>query len=100
MRGEESMAETKIEFLTKSSGEAEQPFRYSVGKWVDETTLVTQTVGMMPENRVWLDSTGRPISDQLRVEETWHRGADEYGVIVGGNKISHARIALIRKPTT
>ena len=27
------MAETKIELLTKSSGETEQPFRYSVGKW-------------------------------------------------------------------
>jgi len=28
---------------------------------------------MMPEERVWLDSTGRPLSDQLRVEERFHR---------------------------
>ena len=48
-------------------------YGYSAGKWVDDTTLVVQTVGMMPEDRVWLDSTGRPISDALRVEEKWHR---------------------------
>jgi hypothetical protein len=48
-------------------------YGYSVGKWVDDTTLVVQTVGMMPEDRVWLDGTGRPISDQLRVEERFHR---------------------------
>jgi len=27
----------------------------------------------MPEDRVWLDSTGRPISDQVKVTETFHR---------------------------
>jgi hypothetical protein len=48
-------------------------YGYSVGKWVDDTTLVVQTVGMMPEDRVWLDLTGRPISDQLQVEERFHR---------------------------
>jgi len=48
-------------------------FGYSVGKWVDDTTLVVETVGMMPEDRVWLDTAGRPISDQLRVEERYHR---------------------------
>jgi len=48
-------------------------YGYSVGKWVDDTTLVVQTVGMMPEDRVWLDTSGRPISDQLRVEERFHR---------------------------
>ena len=48
-------------------------YGYSVGKWVDDTTLVVQTVGMMPEDRVWLDGTGRPISDQLHVEERFHR---------------------------
>jgi hypothetical protein len=48
-------------------------YGYSVGKWVDDTTLVVQTVGTMPEDRVWLDLTGRPISDQLRVEERFHR---------------------------
>jgi len=48
-------------------------YGYSVGKWADDTTLVVQTVGMMPEDRVWLDTAGRPISDQLRVEERYHR---------------------------
>jgi|SRR5580700_420851 hypothetical protein len=48
-------------------------YGYSVGKWADDTTLVVQTTGMMPEARVWLDSTGRPLSDQLRVEERFHR---------------------------
>ena len=44
-------------------------FGYSVGKWVDDYTLEVTTVGMMPEDRVWLDNTGRPISDQARVTE-------------------------------
>jgi hypothetical protein len=48
-------------------------YGYSVGKWVDDTTLDVQTVGMMPEDRVWLDTAGRPISDALRVEERLHR---------------------------
>jgi hypothetical protein len=48
-------------------------YGYSVGKWVDDTTLVVQTTGMMGEDRVWLDTSGRPISDQLRVEERFHR---------------------------
>jgi hypothetical protein len=48
-------------------------YGYSVGKWVDDSTLVVQTVGMMPEDRVWLDLAGRPIGDALRVEERFHR---------------------------
>lgn len=48
-------------------------YGYSVGKWVDDTTLVVETTGMMGEDRVWLDTAGRPISDQLRVEERFHR---------------------------
>ena len=48
-------------------------YGYSVGKWVDDTTLVVQTIGMMPEDRVWMDITGRPISDAARVEERFHR---------------------------
>jgi hypothetical protein len=52
----------------------EQRFQgYSVGRWTDDSTLVAQTVGTMPEDRVWLDSTGRPISDQVRVTETLRR---------------------------
>jgi hypothetical protein len=46
---------------------------YSVGRWLDDTTLEVQTVGTMPEDRVWLDNTGRPISDQVRVTETIRR---------------------------
>jgi hypothetical protein len=48
-------------------------YGYSVGKWTDDNTLVVETIGTMPEDRVWLDSTGRPISDQVKVTETFHR---------------------------
>lgn len=48
-------------------------YGYSVGKWMDDSTLVVQTGGVMPEDRVWLDGAGRPISDQLQVEERFHR---------------------------
>jgi hypothetical protein len=48
-------------------------YGYSVGKWTDDNTLVVDTVGMMGEDKVWLDTSGRPISDQLRVTETFHR---------------------------
>jgi hypothetical protein len=44
-------------------------FGYSVGKWIDDYTLEVVTVGMLPEDRVWLDNTGRPISDQAKVTE-------------------------------
>ena len=56
-------------------GEAREPrfFGYSVGKWIDDYTLEVQTVGTMPDDRVWLDSTGRPISDQARVTEVFRR---------------------------
>lgn len=53
-------------------------FGYSVGKWLDDYTFQADTVGTMPEDRVWLDSTGRPISDQVHVTESFHRiSADE-----------------------
>jgi hypothetical protein len=48
-------------------------FGYSVGKWVDDNTLEVQTIGTMAEDRVWLDNAGRPISDQVRVTETFKR---------------------------
>ena len=44
---------------------------YSVGKWVDDYTFVVETVGLNP--RSWLDHAGRPHSDELQVEETFHR---------------------------
>jgi hypothetical protein len=48
-------------------------YGYSAGKWEDDTTLVVQTVGAMGDERVWLDETGRPVSDAVRVEERFHR---------------------------
>ena len=48
---------------------------YSVGRWVDDYTFVVETVGLNP--RSWLDHAGRPHSDQLKVEETWHRVAGD-----------------------
>jgi hypothetical protein len=44
---------------------------YSVGKWVDDYTFVVETTGLDP--RSWIDHAGRPHSDQLRVEERFHR---------------------------
>jgi hypothetical protein len=57
------------------AGEVREPrfFGYSVGRWIDDYTLEVQTVGTMPDDRVWLDSTGRPISDQARVTEVFRR---------------------------
>jgi len=46
---------------------------YSVGRWIDDYTFEVVTVGTMPEDRVWLDNTGRPISDQARISERFHR---------------------------
>jgi len=46
---------------------------YSVGKWVDDNTLEVQTVGTMPEDRVWLDNTGRPLSNRAVITETFRR---------------------------
>jgi hypothetical protein len=52
-------------------------FGYSVGKWVDPTTLVVTTTGL--DESTWIDNVGRPHSDQLVVEETYHR-ADEFNI--------------------
>ena len=46
---------------------------YSVGKWLDDNTLEVQTVGTMPEDRVWLDNTGRPVSDKVVTTERFRR---------------------------
>ncbi len=46
-------------------------YGYSVGKWVDDSTFVVETVGL--DERTWIDNVGRPHSDQLKVTETWHR---------------------------
>ena len=44
---------------------------YSVGRWTDDYTFVVETTGMLP--KTWVDHAGRPHSDQLKVEETYHR---------------------------
>ena len=48
-------------------------YGYSVGKWVDDNTLVVNTIGLMGNEKVWLDETGRPMSDEMKVEERFHR---------------------------
>ena len=46
---------------------------YSVGRWTDDHTLEVVTVGIMPDDRAWLDNTGRPISEQARITERFRR---------------------------
>jgi hypothetical protein len=46
-------------------------YGYSVGKWIDDYTFVAQTTGL--DERTWIDNAGRPHSDQLTVQETFHR---------------------------
>jgi hypothetical protein len=46
-------------------------YGYSVGKWVDDTTLLVETTGL--DERTWIDRAGRPHSADLRVEERFHR---------------------------
>jgi hypothetical protein len=48
-------------------------YGYSVGKWLDDSTLVVNTVGTMGTEKVWLDEAGRPASDAMHVEERFHR---------------------------
>jgi len=44
---------------------------YSVGHWEDDYTFVVETVGLNPKS--WIDHAGRPHSEDLRVEERFHR---------------------------
>jgi hypothetical protein len=46
-------------------------YGYSVGKWVDDTTLLVKTTGL--DERTWIDRAGRPHSADLRIEERFHR---------------------------
>jgi hypothetical protein len=48
-------------------------YGYSVGRWVNDTTLVVDTVGTMGDDRTWMDLAGRPVSDRLHVIEEFHR---------------------------
>jgi hypothetical protein len=47
-------------------------YGYSVGRWVDDATFVVNTMGLIGKERVWLDETGRPMSDKMTVEERFH----------------------------
>jgi hypothetical protein len=44
---------------------------YSVGKWTDDYTFAVESTGF--DDRTWLDNAGRPHSDAMRVNETYHR---------------------------
>jgi hypothetical protein len=46
-------------------------FGYSVGKWKDDYTFVVETNGT--DERTWIDNAGRPHSEDLRVDEVFHR---------------------------
>jgi hypothetical protein len=46
-------------------------FGYSVGKWVDDTTLLVETRGI--DERTWVDRSGRPHGADLVVKEWFHR---------------------------
>jgi hypothetical protein len=63
-------------------------FGYSIGKWVDDYTLVVQSTGM--DERTWIDRAGRPHSSDLRVEERFHRvdrETLEFSVIIDDPKM-------------
>ena len=45
-------------------------YGYSVGRWEGDT-FVVETAGL--DSREWLDGWGNPFSDDLRIEERWHR---------------------------
>ena len=46
-------------------------YGYSVGRWEDDNTFVVNTVGT--DDRTWLDNAGNPHSNDLKVEERYHR---------------------------
>lgn len=46
-------------------------YGYSIGRWEDDTTFVVQTIGT--DDRTWLDNAGNPHSNEMRVEERYHR---------------------------
>lgn len=66
---------TVVDGGVEVDGEYRDPrwFGYSVGRWIDDDTLEVVTVGIMPDDRAWLDNTGRPISEQARITERFRR---------------------------
>ncbi len=75
-------------------------FGYSAGKWVDDYTFVAETIGT--DARTWLDKGGRPHSEDLRVEERFHRANRdllELTVTIDDPKMyTHSWIALNKFP--
>lgn len=51
-------------------------YGYSVGKWVDDYTLVVETNGT--DDRTWVDHAGRPHTADLHVEERFHRADQDH----------------------
>jgi hypothetical protein len=75
-------------------------YGYSIGKWADDTTFVVDTIGV--DDRTWLDKGGRPHSEDMHVEERFHRatqGLLEFTVTIDDPKM-YARpwIALNKFP--
>ena len=48
-------------------------YGYSTGKWVDDYTFVVTTIGT--DERTWLNNAGDPHSNNLKVEERYHRAS-------------------------
>jgi hypothetical protein len=46
-------------------------YGYSVGRWEDDSTFVVTSNGT--DERTWLDNAGNPHSNDLKVEERYHR---------------------------
>jgi hypothetical protein len=46
-------------------------YGYSIGHWGDDSTFVVQSNDT--DDRTWLDNAGHPHSDELQVEEDYHR---------------------------
>jgi len=50
-------------------------YGYSTGRWEDDYTFVVDSNGT--DERTWLDNAGNPHSNELRVEERWHRTSEK-----------------------
>ena len=46
-------------------------YGYSVGRWEDDYTFVVNSNGT--DDRTWLDNSGNPHSNDLKIEERYHR---------------------------
>jgi len=73
-------------------------YGYSVGKWVDDFTLVVQTVGL--DDRTWIDNSGLPHSEDLHVEERFHRvdyNTIEFTLMIDDPKIYTQKWTILDK---